>query len=563
MTAPLRWLGHAQSGGTATPEHGTHLLDDVVGIDDLPEGYSAGTPELGGDSSGTWRRRAVLIRPSRLIPALRMNWIASVLLIAGLALRVLTQESYHPALLYVDSVKYLYGAWPGADPLGYDVPLKAILGVGSLGTVEAVQHLLGLAMAVTLYLVLLRRGVPRWLAALGIAPVLLDAYQLQMEATIMPNIWFEALIVAGLAVLLWKPAMSLLTCVAAGVTLGLSATVWQASEILVVPLVMFVAAAAGGWRQALSKGAVLVAAFALPIVAYGAGSYALTGHFWLSDKGIKSSYGRVAAAADCTTLSLPSYERALCPTAAERSHGPDWLGHDKTSPLKTYRPPPGISRGRAVSGFIFAVVEQQPLRVLAAYARDAAKLFAVVRVTDSGDTPISRWQFQDSYPTYPPTISLSSQRSIILGLVLRSAGGPVRYQSLTPGYGGQGQVWAPGAKLLRAYQRHGGYTPGPLLLLMVLAGLAGSLAVLRRRLSAARRQLTLGCLLFFTAGAAMLLMSDMTEFSWRYQLLALVTLPPAGALGFAALLTYARRRRTGRAPGIPASQAVRLAARAG
>src|SRR5258708_19071099 len=92
------------------------------------------------------------------------------------------------------------------DPVGYKGPLRAILLVGNFDAVAAVQHLLGLAMAVVLYLLLLRRGVPRWLAALATAPVLLDAYQVQIEQTIMPDTWFEALIVAGLAILLWPPA---------------------------------------------------------------------------------------------------------------------------------------------------------------------------------------------------------------------------------------------------------------------------------------------------------------------------------------------------------------------
>src|SRR5258708_8062096 len=78
--------------------------------------------------------------------------------------------------------------------------------MGNCDAVAAVQHLLGLAMAVVLYLLLLRRGVPRWLAALATAPVLLDAYQVQIEQTIMPDTWFEALIVPGLAILLWPPA---------------------------------------------------------------------------------------------------------------------------------------------------------------------------------------------------------------------------------------------------------------------------------------------------------------------------------------------------------------------
>jgi hypothetical protein len=489
--------------------------------------------------------RNLLIRPPQLIPALRTHWLASLLFAAGLALRVLSQESYHPALLYVDSIKYLFGVWPGTDPLGYDVPLRAILLVGNLGTVEAAQHLLGLAMAVTLYLVVLRRGAPRWLAVLAIAPILLDAYQLQMEATIMPDTWFEALLVAGLAVLLWKPAVSLRACLVAGLALGLSVTVWQVGEILAAPLLIFVAAAAGGARQALRKSAVLAGAFALPIVGYMSGSYALTGHFWLSGNGTNSSYGFVAAAADCGTLSLPRDARPLCPTAAQQSLGPDWLLHDKDSPRQTFMPAPGMRRGPVVDDFIVRVIEQQPLRVLGRFASNAAKLFAVVRVTDAGDTPISRWQFQDAYPAYPRAVSLGSQRSIILGLEFRRGSRKVYYDvTLDPRYGGRAQVWAPGAKVLRAYQRSGGYTPGPLLLLMVLAGLAGSVAVLRRGMSAERRRLATGCLLFFTAGAAMLLMADLTEFSWRYQLLAIVTLPPAAALGLAAVLPRRPRHRS-------------------
>ena len=71
---------------------------------------------------------------------LRAHPVAAVLLAAGLVLRVLAVMAYHPALLYVDTLKYLYGAWPGADPVGYTAILKPILLVGDLGTVALVQH---------------------------------------------------------------------------------------------------------------------------------------------------------------------------------------------------------------------------------------------------------------------------------------------------------------------------------------------------------------------------------------------------------------------------------------
>jgi hypothetical protein len=43
-----------------------------------------------------------------------------------------------------------------------------------------------------------------------------------------------------------------------------------------------------------------------------------------------------------------------------------------------------------------------------------------------------------------------------------------------------------------------------------------------------------------------LLVSDTFEFSWRYQLPALVTLVPAGALGIGVMARWAGARRRGR-----------------
>ena len=43
------------------------------------------------------------------------------------------------------------------------------------------QHLLGLAMAAAIYLLLLRLRVWPWLAALATAPLLLDSMQLALE----------------------------------------------------------------------------------------------------------------------------------------------------------------------------------------------------------------------------------------------------------------------------------------------------------------------------------------------------------------------------------------------
>ena len=64
---------------------------------------------------------------------------------AGLVLRVITQIAYRPALFYIDTLKYLFNAFPGTDPVGYKVPLYPMVFFGGLPGIAVVQHLLGLA----------------------------------------------------------------------------------------------------------------------------------------------------------------------------------------------------------------------------------------------------------------------------------------------------------------------------------------------------------------------------------------------------------------------------------
>ncbi len=496
-------------------------------------GTSPGPPEAAVSAPGRpWQARAVTVA--------RRHWLVGLLLVAGLVLRVLALIAYRPAIIYVDTLKYLYGASPGADPLGYRLLLNLIIPFGGLTVVALVQHLLGLAMGATLYVVLLRRGAGRWLAAVAAAPVLLDAYQLQTEQMIMPDVWFEALLVAGLAVMLWRPVVTPGYAVVAGLIFGASATFHQLGEILVLPAVAYLLVCGGGWRRAVGTSAALAAAFAVPILCYCTVSVVQNGHFWLA-RG-QGTTGRMAAAADCATLRLPAAVRPLCPTPSEQAEGPDWLEHSSASPLHAAAIPPGASRAALVSRLTTAVEHQQPLRVIGSFLGDTVRLFAASRQSTGGVEPISRWQFQTRYPTYPQWITLGQGNVILVGLQRRPFG-PFRYEPLKPAYGGRAQVDRPVAAFLRAYQLDGGYTPGPLFLAFVLAGLAGSVLALARRSGGSRSHgLALACLLFTVTAATVLVAPDVFEFSWRYQLPALVILPAAGVLGIAAWLSRRRGR---------------------
>lgn len=496
----------------------------------------------------------------------RQHWLASALIVAGLVLRLLVQAAYTPAIIYIDTLKYLYGAWPGSDPVAYKVPLKMILALGgNLNTVELVQHLLGIAIAITLYVVLVRRGTPRWLAALAMVPVLFDAYQLQAEAMIMPDVWFEAMIVAGLAVLLWQKRPTMATLVIGAALLGASTGVRQIGEIMILPALVLVVVLGGGWRKVLANAAAVACAFLAAIVLYMGASLALTHQARISYSSSSLTYGRMAESANCATLKFPSPAQAikmLCPTPSQKAQGPDWLQHSSQGPLRMFQtkldefyPNYSADKSHFVSEFNHAVERQQPVRVVTAVLRDSIKLFAFTRDTSPGDTPIWRWEFHGYFPTYGQYISLHNNGKLYIKLPHKHP------RPLNPAYGGKPSVDVPIARFLRSYQIHGGYTPGPLLLLCVITALIGSvLLALRRRITPAIRDLGVACITIFVAALGVLGISDAFEFSWRYQLPGLVTLPAAGALGIAAIMVIARRRREPAAPQAVPERAPELAA---
>ena len=474
----------------------------------------------------------------------RRHWMFWLLLAGGLMLRAIAQVAYEPALLFIDSKKYIFGTdfnntiWGSFDPLGYSLLiLRPILLFGkSLAYAALVQHILGMAMAGALYALMVRRGVYRWLAALAVAPVLFDAYQLNAEQTIMPDVLFETLLVAGIVLLLWRPRPGLFLVILGGLALGASAPVRQVGEALIAPALIYVVFAAQGWRKRLLHGAVLTACFALPIVGYMSYSAVIMNYgFELSNMGNAYLYGRAAHAADCATLKkIPAVERPLCPSSSlSATLGVDGLVNAPESPRVTYEPV-NVQLGLVIDtnlwqkDLAYHVLRQQPMRVVGDIARDSAKIFALTRNTEQGDTPISRWQFQFGYPYYPPGLTRHGYNSA--NKVFARAGG-----------GGHARVHWKADIALRYYQLHGGYMPGPVFLFGLLAGIGGIFTFRRRRDSGP----ALACLLITGCAVAVLLGADLYEFSWRYQLPALVTLPVAAAFGVTALVRFFRARRQG------------------
>jgi hypothetical protein len=476
-----------------------------------------------------WRERWFgAERRTRWRRAARTHWLFLVVLGVGFLLRVITQITYRPALLFIDSYRYLsnlqdLSPTANSQPIGYSLFfLRPVLSVGNLAVVAGLQHVIGLAMGVAIYALVIRLGARRWVAVLAAVPVLLDAYQLQIEQNIMSETLFQALILGGVVLLLWRRPVSIPTLAIAGALFGLSATVRVVGAVLVVPAIAFALVAGSGGRERLIRVAAISLAFAVPVGGYAAYYWIRSGDVGFARGDAYLIYGRAATFVDCRGLDLPDYERVLCPKEPlDDRLGVNEYAHHSPYPGRVVLPP-GKSRDTVLRDFARRAIRHQPLDFARHVVTDFAKVFTFRRTTFPRDVALERWQFQREYPTHQldPTP------------VVRAQGG------------GEPRVIEPLATFLRGYQLSVGYVPGSFLGLSFVGGLIAAAGVGRARRSGLRA----ACLLPTLCGVGVLMAADLFHFSWRYQLPALVLAPLAGALAFTALTGWVSPGREGSAP---------------
>src|SRR4029077_10465526 len=116
---------------------------------------------------------------------------------------------------------------------GYGFMLWVLRPLHSFALVAAVQHLMGLAMGVLIYLLARRYGLPAWAATLATVPVLFDAYELQLESDARPDVRCAFLFLLSWCLLLQsrdkrRPPPTM----AAAFLLGVSALLWPVGLVL-------------------------------------------------------------------------------------------------------------------------------------------------------------------------------------------------------------------------------------------------------------------------------------------------------------------------------------------
>lgn len=469
-----------------------------------------------------WRQAAAMLR--RVIS---QNLLFSAAFALAVVFRVIVMLGYLPAVLFrLDTYDYLWDAVHlGPNPVntsGYALFLALLRPFHSLALIAALQHVMGLAIAVMIYALLRSWGVSRWLATLAACPVLFDPAQMLLEHLVMADILSLFLVITAFTLVLIRrsPSPPLWRLMLGGLAMGASAIVRPTTLPLVVALAVYLLGTRVGWRRA---GAVLVAG-ALPVAGYMAWFASVYGSFNMTNSDGLFLWSRTMSFANCGTISPPPDLRALCPTAqpgplaqpvAAKRPAPRVYLWDHSAWMWRQSPASFVPDTAAFTGannararqFAIKAITAQPLAYADIVAKGAlapflhtnlfrfptaqerglevasARQYAQVAVrdyTDSSDMPFLGWHYSDT------------ERQ-------------------------------PYAHLVGDYQRFV-FLPGPLFGLIMLIAVAGF--VIPRRRTAA------GILLWVSAGIILVLPVAEHEYTYRYAIPAVPLVCMAAALAF-------------------------------
>lgn len=406
--------------------------------------------------------------PGRMTGFARRHALFGIALLAGAVIRVFAMLGFRGLEWTPDSVRYVRDAVhlvPGAvRPSGYSFTLWLLSPLHSVMVVVAVQYAMGLAIGLVGYALLRRFGLPGWAATLAMLPVLLSAYALQLQHFLLSDTYFELLVMVAVALLMWWPDPPVWACGLTGLLVAVALLTRSEGTPLFIACLVFLIVKFAGWRTVTGIIA-LCAAFAIPVAGYAAWYDSVHGQFELSSSSGAFLYGRVATFADCAIIKPPAYERRLCPTTpVSQREFPDyyiWKGPLPATPGGSF----GQQANSIGTNFAMRAITAQPLDYLGTVAR-------------------SFWD--DFLP--PPSIHARSvvQRNLAQHqeryLFPAPRPPPPRaarvFASYDPGHVGL-RVVQPYAGWVRAYQRYV-VAPGPLLGVLVLAGLGGLIVAWRR-----------------------------------------------------------------------------------
>ena len=401
----------------------------------------------------------------------------------------------YPGALWFAGDSYVYlGAALRPQPnlsksTGYSLFLRLLLPFHSLTLVTAVQHLMGLAVAVLIYVLLRRNRVSKTWSAIATLPVLLDGYIIEDEHLIMAETVFTFCLMVALAAAAMAPGPGRWwVAVIAGLLVGYAVTsAPRARSCSAYSRCSCCCAARRGGRCAAGWSRSSFAVVSLvPVAGYAAWFHQRTGHYNTTMSAGFYLWGRVSSFADCARIKPTGLEVEVCPTEPLASRTPpgNFVWHAPQVHVVTVNGvlqgsqymwdiggPVTAANNTLLTNFAIHAVEAQPLDYLKTVFFNTMLSFGFPRIAYPGAGTMFFYNFHvhyvtSTYNTLPPNL-------------LTTSGFPAAPPTRTgSSYGHQ----APGvghrvfALPILAYQRVV-FTYGPLLALIFLIGLGG---VIRR-----------------------------------------------------------------------------------
>jgi hypothetical protein len=483
----------------------------------------AGTTPAAGREGPGWRRATAGLR--RVI---RDNPLFSIALALAVVPRVIVMLGWLPAVLFrLDTFDYLWNAVHVApnpvNPSGYSLFLFVLRPFHSLELVAALQHVMGLAIAVMVYALLRSWRVSRWLATVAALPVLFDPGQMLLEHLIMADILALFLMVAGFTLVLYRGSSAVppvWRVVLGGLAMGGSVIARPTALPLIVFMAIYLLVVRAGWRKA---GAVLVAG-AIPVVAYMSWFASVYGSFNMTNSDGLFLWSRTMSFANCSVIKPPADLQALCPTSqpppfnqavASKRPAPRWYLWDHNAwqwqPPSTALVPDTQAFSKANNSramrFAIKAITAQPLAFADVVTREA--LSPLVHTN----------AFR--FPTRPEAAGMGAANARYARAAVRAYTGSDSVPFL--GWHYSSNERQPYAHLMADYQRVI-FLPAPVFTLILLIGLAGFF-IPRRRSAAA-------ILLWVSAVVILVLPVAEHEYTYRYVIPAVPLACMAAALAF-------------------------------